>query len=111
MEMLETQMEEMKRGYEEILRQKELHIQDLGTENLAMLNEIERRDEGHQVLEERVQQVDQDIKHLVKELNRSKCLNSGLKEELKQARAREKIVLELEKRLNVDKDKETKQRE
>ena len=41
MQMLETQMEEMKDGYEQILTQKELQIEDLTQENMEMLNEIE----------------------------------------------------------------------
>lgn len=38
--MLETQLGEMKNGYEEILNEKDCQIEELTQENMHMLNEI-----------------------------------------------------------------------
>jgi septal ring factor EnvC (AmiA/AmiB activator) len=66
-----------------------------------MLSEIEKRDEGHQTLEEKLGYVDNEINNLAKQLEHSNRVNSRLKDDLKKARARDKIVMDLEKRLDA----------
>jgi uncharacterized protein (DUF3084 family) len=68
MDMLETQMEQMKQGYEEIIQEKETQIEELTQENIQMINEIEERNIGHQTLEEKLEYVDNEIANLAKQL-------------------------------------------
>ena len=99
MKMLEVQMDDMKQGYESIIHQKDCQIEEMAQENMHMVNEIEQRDLGHQTLEEKLEYVDNEIMNLAKQLQHSNKVNARLKEDLKKARARDKIVMDLEKRL------------
>ena len=100
MKMLEVQMDDMKQGYETIIYQKDCQIEEMGQENIHMVNEIEQRDLGHQTLEEKLEYVDNEIMNLAKQLQHSNKVNLRLKDDLKKAKARDKIVLDLEQRLD-----------
>jgi uncharacterized protein (DUF3084 family) len=75
MKMIEAQMEGMRNGYEEILQQRQMQIDELTHENMQMLNEIEERNIGHQTLEEKLEYVDNEICNLAKQLEHSAKVN------------------------------------
>ena len=96
----------MKNGYENILYQKDCQIEEMTQENQHMLGEIEQRDKGHQTLEEKLEYVDNEICNLGKQLQHANKVNARLKDDLKKARARDKIVMDLERRLDDQKMQE-----
>lgn len=100
MKMLEVQMDDMRAGYEAIIREKESQIEEMAQENMHMVQEIEQRDIGHQTLEEKLEYVDNEIVNLAKQLQHQSRVNTRLKDDLKKSRAKDKIVMELEKRLD-----------
>lgn len=69
-----------------------------------MVNEIQDRDEKHQNLEEKLEYVDNEICSLGKQLQESNMMNAKLKDEIECARARDRIVHELEEKLNAKND-------
>jgi septal ring factor EnvC (AmiA/AmiB activator) len=89
------------------MSEKDRHITQLSSENIQMVNEIQDRDEKHQILEEKLEYVDKEISSLGKQLLHSNEHNEKLKDELKKAHARDRIVHELEQKLNSQNDNST----
>ena len=95
---------DQKQGYEKLMMEKDKHITQLSSENIQMVNEIQDRDEKHQILEQKLEYVDKEITSLGKQLFHANQQNDKLTEELKKAHARDRIVHELEEKLNLQKD-------